>query len=341
MRLGLSLAYWGARQPAGQQELVAAAEDLGFDSVWTAEAYGSDALAPLAWLGARTTRLRLGTSIMQMSARTPTATAMAAMTMDHLTGGRFVLGIGASGPQVVEGWFGQPYPRPLARTREYVDILRQTMRRDVVRFAGEHYQLPFPGGTGLGKPLRSTLHPVRDRMPIMLAAEGPKNVALAAEIADGWIPHFYSPYDDQQHRTSLKDGFASSNEEKSLGDFEIACMVSVEIDADVETAADRIRPTLALYVGGMGARDANFHYQVLARLGFEEECARIQDLYLAGRKDEAIAAVPLEMVEKIALVGPVEKIAAEWPLWEDSLLTTMLVSGTPSDLRILADLAGG
>jgi F420-dependent oxidoreductase-like protein len=341
MRLGLSLAYWGARQPAGQQELVAAAEDLGFDSVWTAEAYGSDALAPLAWLGARTTRLRLGTSIMQMSARTPTATAMAAMTMDHLTGGRFVLGIGASGPQVVEGWYGQPYPRPLARTREYVDILRQTMRRDVVRFAGEHHQLPFPGGTGLGKPLRSTLHPVRDRMPIMLAAEGPKNVALAAEIADGWIPHFYSPYDDQQHRTSLKDGFARSTEEKKLEDFEIACMVSVEIDADVETAADRIRPTLALYVGGMGARDANFHHQVLARLGFEEECARIQDLYLAGRKDEAVAAVPLEMVEKIALVGPVEKIAAEWPHWEDSLLTTMLVSGTPSDLRILADLAGG
>jgi F420-dependent oxidoreductase-like protein len=341
MKLGLSLAYWGARQPAGQQELVAAAEDLGFDSVWTAEAYGSDALAPLAWLGARTTRLRLGTSIMQMSARTPTATAMAAMTMDHLTGGRFVLGIGASGPQVVEGWYGQPYPRPLARTREYVDILRQTMRRDVVRFTGEHYQLPFPGGTGLGKSLRSTLHPVRDRMPIMLAAEGPKNVALAAEIADGWIPLFYSPYDDQQHRTSLKDGFARSAEEKSLDDFEIACMVSVEIDADVETAADRIRPTLALYVGGMGARDANFHHQVLVRLGFEEECARIQDLYLAGRKGEAIAAVPLEMVEKIALVGPVEKIAAEWPMWEDSLLTTMLVSGTPSDLRILADLAGG
>lgn len=340
MRLGLSLGYWGARQPDGQKALVATAEDLRFDSVWTAEAYGSDALSPLAWLGSQTTRLRLGTAIMQMSARTPTATAMAAMTMDHLTGGRFVLGIGVSGPQVVEGWYGQPYPKPLARTREYVMVLRQAMRRDVVTFSGEHYQMPFPGGAGLGKPLRSTLHPVRPRIPIMLAAEGPRNVALSAEIADGWIPLFYSPYDDQQHRKSLQDGFSRRTDGTTQEDFEIACMVSVEIDDDIEKAADRVRPMLALYVGGMGARDANFHYQVLARMGFEDECAHIQDLYLSGRKDEAIAAVPLAMVEKIALVGPADKIASEWPVWEASLLTTMLVSGTPQDLRVLADLAG-
>lgn len=195
MKLGLSLGYWGARPPEGTPELVATAEELGFDSVWTAEAYGSDALTPLAWYGSRTERLRLGTSIIQMSARTPAATAMAAMTMDHLTDGRFVLGLGASGPQVVEGWYGQPYPKPLARTREYVEILRRTFAREVVTFDGDHYAVPYAGadGSGLGKPLRSLLHPVRADIPILLAAEGPKNVALAAEIADGWLPLFYSP----------------------------------------------------------------------------------------------------------------------------------------------------
>ena len=338
MRLGLALGYWGSGMPEGLCELVAEAEELGFDSIWTAEAYGSDAFTPLAWLGSRTTSLRLGTSIVQLSARTPAATAMAAMTMDHLSGGRMVLGIGASGPQVVEGWYGQPYPKPLARTREYVEILRRTFAREVVTFDGDHYQVPFHGGTGLGKPLRSTLHPVRPTIPILLAAEGPKNVAMAAEIADGWIPLFYSPHDDTHYRASLDEGFAR-REGGRPDDFDVPCMVTVEIDDDVEAAADRVRPQLALYIGGMGARGVNFHYEVFARMGYEEECARIQELYLAGRKPEAIAAIPLSMVEKVALIGPRDKIAAELPAWQESLVTTMLISGSsPTTLRTIAEL---
>lgn len=341
MKLGLSLGYWGARPPEGTPELVATAEELGFDSVWTAEAYGSDALTPLAWYGSRTERLRLGTSIIQMSARTPAATAMAAMTMDHLTDGRFVLGLGASGPQVVEGWYGQPYPKPLARTREYVEILRRTFAREVVTFDGDHYAVPYAGadGSGLGKPLRSLLHPVRADIPILLAAEGPKNVALAAEIADGWLPLFYSPQDDAHYREALAEGFGRPGARRTADDFEVVTMVSVEIDDDVEAAADRIRPRLALYIGGMGAKGVNFHYAVFARMGYEEECARIQELYLAGRKAEATAAVPLSLVEKVALVGPREKIAEEFPAWESSLLTTMLISGTPATLRAMAEIA--
>ena len=340
MRLGYHTGYWSAGPPPGAADAVVAAEQLGFDSVWTAEAYGSDALTPLAWLGSRTTRLRLGTAVIQMSARTPAATAMAAMTMDHLSGGRFVLGIGASGPQVVEGWYGQSYPKPLARTREYVDILRQTFQREVVRLDGEHYQVPFPGGTGLGKPLRSTIHPLRTDIPILLAAEGPKNVALAAEIADGWIPLFYSPHDDRSYRDSLAEGFARPGARRAPEDFEISCMVTVEVDDDVEVAADRVRPQLALYIGGMGARGANYHYEVFARMGFEAECARIQDLYLSGRKEEAIAAVPLAMVEKVALIGPRDKIADDFAAWEESPVTTMVVSGSAETLRVMAEIAG-
>jgi F420-dependent oxidoreductase-like protein len=340
VKLGLSLGYWGAGPPEGQQELVAVAEDLGFDSVWTAEAYGSDALTPLAWLGSRTSRVRLGTSIMQISARTPAATAMAALTMDHLTGGRFVLGLGASGPQVVEGWYGQPYPKPLARTREYVDILRRVFRREAVNVAGEHFQVPFPGGSGLGKPLRSTVHPVRADLPILLAAEGPKNVAMAAEIADGWIALFYSPHDDQHYRASLAEGFARPGARRSIEQFEVTCPVTVEIDDDVEVAADRLRPMLALYIGGMGAKGTNFHYDVFERMGFEGECARIQELYLGGQKDEAIRAVPLSMVEKVALVGPRAKIADDFAAWRESLVTTLLVSGNAETLRVMAEIVG-
>jgi F420-dependent oxidoreductase-like protein len=339
MRLGLSLGYWGAGQPPGQAELVALAEQLGFDSVWTAEAYGSDALTPLAWLGARTSRMRLGTAVVQMSARTPTATAMAAMTMDHLSGGRFVLGLGVSGPQVVEGWYGQPYPKPLARTREYVDVLRQVFAREAVRYDGEYYRIPVSGGTGLGKALRSTVHPLRTDIPILLAAEGPKNVALAAEIADGWIPLFYSPHDDQHYRASLAEGFARPGARRSADQFEVTCMVHVEVDDDVDAAADRVRPMLALYIGGMGARGVNFHYEVFARMGFEAECARIQELYLDGRKDEAVAAVPLAMVEKVALVGPRDKIADDLAAWEESPVSTMLISGSPETLEMMAEIA--
>ncbi|WP_392468862.1 LLM class F420-dependent oxidoreductase [Arsenicicoccus cauae] len=336
MKLGLGLGYWGAGKPEGVEEAVTAAEECGFDSVWTSEAYGSDALTPLAWLGARTTRLTLGTAVMQMSARTPAATAMAAMTMDHLSGGRFALGIGASGPQVVEGWYGQPYRQPLARTREYVEILRAAMRRDVVQHTGRHYQVPIEGGTGLGKPLKSTLHPVRETIPILIAAEGPKNVALTAEIADGWLPLFYSPYEDSFYRRCLDEGFAARGERPA--DFEVALPVQVVVDEDVERAADRLRPHIALYVGGMGAKGANFHYEAVARLGFEAECERIQELYLAGRKEEAVTAVSTEMVSRVALVGPVAKIKDELAAWEESLVTTMVVHGSARTVRQIAEI---
>ncbi|RZT88418.1 F420-dependent oxidoreductase-like protein [Pseudonocardia sediminis] len=343
MKLGLALGYWGAGPPPGTDEQVAAAEDLGFDSMWTAEAYGSDAFTPLAWYGSRTTRMRLGTSVVQMSARTPTATAMAAMTLDHLTGGRVALGIGASGPQVVEGWYGQPYPKPLARTREYVGILRDTIAREKAHSDGPYYPIPYTGGaglpsSGLGKPLRSTLHPYRTDLPILLAAEGPKNVALAAEIADGWQPLFYAPRHDAHYRESLETGFTARGGRPE--DFDVVCMVQVVVDDDVEAAANRVRPMLALYIGGMGAKGANFHYEVFARMGYETECQKIQELYLAGRKDEAIAAVPLSMVEQVALVGPKAKIAEELPDFRDSLITTMVVSGSPEHLRTIADLVG-
>ncbi len=341
LKLGLAMGYWGAGPPPGLAGLVAQAESLGYDSMWTAEAYGSDALTPLAWLGAGTSRIRLGTSIVQMAARTPVATAMAALTLDHLSGGRFVLGLGASGPQVVEGWYGQPYPKPLARTREYVAIVRQALAREVVSLEGEHYRLPYPGGTGLGKPLRSTIHPLRQDLPILLAAEGPKNVTLAAEIADGWLAMFYSPHSDAYYRRALEEGFAKPGARRTRETFEVTCRVNVEIDDDVQAAADRVRPMLALYVGGMGAKGANFHYEVFARMGFEAECAQVQEHYLAGRKAAAAAAIPLAMVEAVALVGPRAKIAEELAGWRSSLVTTMLVSGDAPKLAAIAELVHG
>lgn len=338
MKLGLGLGYWSAGPPEGIADLVATAEELGFDSMWSSEAYGSDVLTPLAWLGSRTRNLKMGTAIAQMSARTPAATAMAAMTLDHLSGGRVMLGIGASGPQVVEGWYGQPYPRPLARTREYIAILRQAIAREKLEYDGEFFQLPYQGGTGLGKALRSTIHPLRTDIPILLAAEGPKNVALSAEIADGWLPMFYSPYDDSGYRQALAEGFSRDGARRSLDDFEIPVPVQVDIDNDVNAAADRLRPMLALYIGGMGAKGANFHKAVFDRMGYEEIGDHIQDLYLQGRKDEAMAAIPLEMVEKVALIGPKEKIAEEINTWKNSLITTMVISGNQDTLRTMAEL---
>ena len=339
MKLGLHIGYWGAGPPAGVPELVAEAERLGYDSVWTAEAYGSDALTPLAWWGSQTTRVRLGTNLIQLSARTPTATAMAALTMDHLTGGRFVLGLGVSGPQVVEGWYGRPFPKPLARTREYVEVIRRVLARDEpVRFDGEHYPLPYPGGTGLGKPLKSITHPLRADLPIVLGAEGPKNVALAAEIADGWFPIYFSPKQDAMYRASLDEGFARPGARHAPGDFEVLSMVPVVINDDVEAAADMLRPMLALYVGGMGAREMNFHFDVFVRMGYEGEAVKIQQLYLDGRKDEAAALVPTAMVEEIALVGPKEKIRDDVELWRSSIVTTMLLNGPPPILRTMAEL---
>ena len=339
MKLGLSLGYWGAGPPAGMEDLIMLAESLGYDSVWSSEAYGSDALTPLAWWASRTSTIRLGTAIMQMSARAPAATAMAAMTMDRLSDGRFVCGLGVSGPQVVEGWYGESYAKPLARTREYVEIVRAVVRRDgPVTHDGEHYRLPIGGGTGLGKPLKSTIHPRRPDVPVFLAAEGPKNVALAAEIADGWLPFWFSPKADAFYREALAEGFSRPGSRRGPDTFEVVNPMPIIIHPDPEVAADIVRPHLALYVGGMGAKGANFHFEVFARIGWRDVCRRIQDLYLAGKKQEAIACIPLEMVEDVALIGPPEKIAAELPAWEETVVTTMAIQGPPELLKAVAGL---
>jgi len=338
LKLGLQLGYWGAGPPANAPELVAEAERLGFDSVWTAEAYGSDALTPLAWWGSQTTRVRLGTALCQLSARTPTAMAMAALTLDHLCGGRLVLGLGVSGPQVVEGWYGQPFPKPLARTREYVSIVRQVLAREApVVNDGPHYPLPYPGGTGLGKPLKAIVHPLRNDIPIVLGAEGPKNVALAAEIADGWFPIFFSPAHMGEFSSALDEGFARPGARHRAADFEVIAFCPVVVDDDVERAADLYRPMLALYIGGMGAKEMNFHFDVFVRMGFEAEAHKIQELYLDGHKDDAAAAVPTSMVEKIALIGPRQKIHDELAAWQESIATTLLVAGSPDTLRMMAE----
>jgi len=339
VRLGLTMGHWASSGPHdGAESIVKAAEDLGFDSVWTAEVYGSDCFTPLAWWGRTTERVRLGTAVCQIPARTPTATAMTAITLDHLTGGRFVLGLGASGPQVAEGWYGRPYAKPLARTREYIDIVRRIVARDrPVTFDGEHYQVPFEGGTGLGKPLMSIVRPRRD-LPIFLGAEGPKNVALAAEIADGWLPIFFSPRMDAFYREALAEGFARPGARCTVESFEVACGVSFVPGDDVELCADELRPMLALYIGGMGARDANFHKNVFVRLGYESECEKIQEAYLDGRKKDAIAAVPTKLVEDISLIGPIAKIRDDLEQWRESCVTSLLVGGPPHVLAQAAEL---
>jgi F420-dependent oxidoreductase-like protein len=342
LKLGYNTGYWGQGPPHGALDAIKDAERLGFDSIWTAEAYGSDAITPLAWWGAHTERVKLGTGIIQMSARTPSATAMAAMTLDHLSEGRFILGLGASGPQVVEGWYGQPYPKPLARTREYVEIVRSIIRRDQpVEYHGQFYDMPYKGGTGLGKPLKSTIHPRRPQIPIYLGAEGPKNVALSAEICDGWLPLFFSPKEDAFYRQCLAEGFAAAGDPGKADRFEVAATLMVIPGEDAEKCADMVRPFLALYAGGMGARGANFHFEVFARMGYEDVALKVQDLYLAGKKDEAAAAIPLQMVEDVALVGPPDKIKAELDQWRESCITTFLVSGPKQVLPLYAELVLG
>jgi F420-dependent oxidoreductase-like protein len=339
LKLGFMIGYWGAAPPVGVEDLLAEAERLGFDSAWSAEAYGSDALTPLAWWGRSTSRLKLGTSICQLAARTPTAMAMAALTMDHLTGGRFILGLGASGPQVVEGWYGQPYPKPLARTREYVEIIRKVLaREEPVTYEGEHFTLPYPGGAGLGKPVKPITHPLRADLPIYLAAEGPKNVALSAEIADGWLAIYFSPRVDDFYRDALAEGFARPGAQRTMDDFEIAATVPVIIHDDVEEAAGFMRPTLALYIGGMGARDMNFHANVFGRMGYESEARKIQELYLEGRKEEAAATVPMSLIEETSLIGPKEKIRDDLEQWRESCITTMLLYGDANTMRTMAEL---
>jgi F420-dependent oxidoreductase-like protein len=341
MKLGLVIGYWNnAGPPAGVTEQVAEAERLGFESMWTAEAYGSDAFTPLAWWGRETSRIKLGTGIVQISARTPAAPAMSALSLDYLSGGRLILGLGASGPQVVEGWYGQPYPKPLARTREYVEIIRRVLRREEVDFQGEHYQMPFPGGTGLGKPLKSIVKPLREDIPIYLGAEGPKNVAMAAEIGDGWLPIFFSPKSDAFYREALAEGFARPGARHTPEDFEVACTVPTIIGDDVDECASFMKPMLALYIGGMGARSMDFHFEDFSRLGYEEACHKIQDAYLDGRKADAIAEVPTALIEDVALIGPREKVLDELELWKATALTTMLISGPPDLLAQVAELVG-
>src|ERR1700722_13826591 len=338
MRISVSAGYWSSGPPPGAEQLFEAAEQAGVDQIWTAEAYGSDAWTPLAWWGSRTTRIKLGTAVSQLSARPPATLAMTAMTMDHLTEGRVLLGIGTSNPQVVEGWYGQPYPRPLQRTREYVDIVRKVIaRREPVTYDGKHYQLPLQAGTELGKPLRSILPPYRAEIPIYLGAEGPRNVALAAEIADGWNAMFFSPAMNGFYAAALAEGFGRPCARHTSQTFDVVGgPLGIIPDDDLERAADRLRPALALYIGGMGARGVNFHYEVFARMGYEGQARAIQDHYLAGDKRSAIAAVPTSLVEDVALIGPWAKIADELQRWRQTVITTFLVS---CDLRLLPKVA--
>ena len=334
MRLGVNLGYASpGTNPAELVPLVQEAERLGFDSAWAAEAWGTDAVTVLAWLAASTSRIKVGSAIMQIPGRTPANTAMTAATLDLMSGGRFILGLGTSGPQVVEGWHGEPWGRPLGKTREYVEIVRAALRRETVEHEGEHYRIPYdgPGATGLGKPLKLMLRPLRADIPIYLAAIGPKNVALAAEIADGWLPIFVDP-------ERFVDAFGPSLAGAPPG-FEIAATVHVLVGDDVETLRDALKPYLALYVGGMGAKGKNFYNALVRRYGWEEDAERIQELYLAGKQREAIAAVPDALVDAVALVGPKERIRDRLEAWRDTPVTTLILgTSDPKALQTLAEL---
>src|SRR5437763_12181250 len=301
MKLGVNLGYAPpGTNPAELVPIARTAEALGYDSAWAAEAWGTDAVSVLAWLGASTTTIKIGSAIMQIPGRTPANTAMTAATLDLMSGGRFILGLGTSGPQVVEGWHGQPWGKPLVKTREYVEIVRAALRREVVEHHGEHYRIPYdgPDATGLGKPLKLMLRPLRADVPIYLAAIGPKNVALATEIADGWLPIFVDP---ERFGEAFGVSIAGTRD-----DFEIAATVSVLVGDDVQALRDSLKPYIALYVGGMGAKGKNFYNALVCRYGWEEDAKRIQELYLGGKQREAIAAVPDALVDALALVGPKE-----------------------------------
>ncbi len=342
LKLGLSLGYWSGGLPPDAQETVLEAERLGFDSVWTAEAYGSDVFTPLAWWGAATSRIGLGTGIAQISARAPTATAMAAMSLDHLSAGRFRLGLGVSGPQVVEGWYGQPFAKPVARMREYIAIVRDVFARErPVVSPGPHYPLPLEGGTGLGKPLKSSVHPLRSEIPIYLAAEGPKNVAMGAELCDGWLALFVSPHADGDYRAALGEGFARPGARRTVETFDVAAQVPFIVTDDVEAALDAVRPFYALYFGGMGAKGANFHANVPIRMGYQAEIERVQDLYLSGAKHEAAAALPRRLLEALTLIGSADRIRHDLAAWRESLATTLLIAGDRTTLRTAAELVLG
>jgi F420-dependent oxidoreductase-like protein len=339
VRLGLQLGY---DDPVLWTGLAEEAERCGFHSVWTSEAYGSDAVSPLAWIGSRTTNVRLGTAIMQMPARSPATTAATVATLDLLSGGRVLLGLGTSGPQVAEGWHGQAWGKPLTRTREYVEIVRAILRREApLEHHGEHYDIPYsgPGATGLGKPLRIIVHPPRADVPIYLAAIGPKNVALAAEIADGWLPIFFSPERfAESHRPMLDEGFARRGGRPDGWD--LAAHVPVVVTDDVAAGRDFLKPLLALYVGGMGAKGRNFYTRLAERYGYADAAGTIQDLYLAGKKNEAIAAVPDALVDEVALVGDRARIGDRLDAFRDCGIDTLILQARqPEALRLLAELA--
>ncbi|WP_028476249.1 LLM class F420-dependent oxidoreductase [Nocardia sp. CNY236] len=329
MKFGLQLGYWMAQPPTNAGELVVAAEEAGFDAVFAAESWGSDSFGPLMWWGSSTQRVRLGTSVVQMSARTPTATAMHALTLDHLSGGRAILGLGVSGPQVVEGWYGQPFAKPLQRTREYVDIVRKVLARtEPVTSAGPHYPLPYtgPGSMGLGKSLKPIVHPLRADLPIWLGAEGPKNVALTAEIADGWLAIYYAPRLAGMYNDWLDEGFARAGARRTREDFEIAATCQVVITDDPASELERMRWIMALYIGGMGAPEMNFHAQVYRRMGYHDEVDEIARLFQSGKKAQAAAAVPDELILDTAIIGDEEHARKQLRVWEAAGVTMMLVS---------------
>lgn len=340
MRLGLNIGYSGARIDL-PLDLIQEADRLGYYAVWAAEAYGSDCISPLAWIGAVTENIKLGSSIMQMPARSPAMTAMTAITLDQLSGGRFLLGLGLSGPQVVEGWHGRPYGKPLGKTREYVSILRQILAREApLVHQGDHYQIPYQAAdaTGLGIPLKSIIHGRAD-MPIYLAAIGPGNVALTAEIADGWLPIFFSPaHYESAYAAAVAAGLARAGGDKSLDSFDIAPSVTVVIEDEIELAYNQLKPVLALYIGGMGAKGKNFYYDLACRFGFAEAADAIQDLYLQGRKGEAMKAVPDALVDAVALVGSKARIRDRLQLWRDCPVTTLNITAFSVDaVRFMAE----
>ena len=346
MKLGVHVGYWGMGLTREDQlAIVQEAERLGYDSVWTAEAYGSDAATILGWIAGQTTKIRLGSAIFQMPGRSPAMTAMTAATLDQLSGGRMLLGIGTSGPQVAEGWHGQRFARQLQRTREYVAVVRMALGRERVIFDGETLQLPLPDGPG--KALKLTIAPVQDRMPIYLAAIGPKNTTLAAEISDGWLPTLFSPEHVGEFRPLLEEGFARAGGGKGFDDFDIVPTVTAMVSDDRESARDAMRHYVALYVGGMGSRKQNFYNALVRRYGFEDAAARVQELYLEGRKDEAAAALPGELIDAVSLCGPPDVVRDRIALFRDAGVGTLIVSPMSwsfddrlRQLQLVAELAG-
>ena len=345
MELGLNLAMTGWH--TGQQPnlgLALEAERLGFRSIWCEEAYGADAVSPLAWVGASTTRIGLGSAVWQIPARTPAMAAMTAVTLDVLSGGRVRIGLGTSGPQVVEGWHGQPYEAPLRKTRDYVEIVRKVIARaEPVAHKGEFYELPYAGerGMGLGKPLKLIIHPLRARIPIYLGALGPRNVELTAEIADGWLPIFFAPaLFNEVFGESLERGFAKAGGGKAPGPaFDVAPIVSVVVGPDVDAARLRVKQRIALYIGGMGAVKANFSNQLIRRFGYATVADQVQSLFLAGKRDAAVQAVPDELVDQVALCGPPGRIDALLDGWRASPVTTIICdTDDPNALRVMASL---